>query len=124
MSTINGEKKRKRSDRTQRARENGQEGDDVGARHNKVSLFCQTRLGRWMISDGATRFFVPLRDRVYRDRCLTSTRSASAFTAGRSCSPTDDDKFVGNIDSDTMDKIRPACPVGINSFNERMRVAW
>lgn len=76
-------------------------GPTFGARHNTVSLLCQTGLDRRTGDIGwgneifffARKSMLP-RDRVYRDRSPRDPRVIrAAFTASRS--PTDDDKFGG-----------------------------
>lgn len=51
-----------------------------------------------------------------RDPPALSPLVGRGRSVGRSCSPTDDDKFVDNIDSDTVDKIRPAGLSGWDKF--------
>lgn len=133
LDLCRSERKKERTGPDRIQRMDGQERTTFGARHNTVSLLCQTGLGRRMGDIGwgnevfCARRSMLLRERVYRDRSPRDPRAIRAAFTGRSRSPTDDDKFVDNIDSDTADKIRLARlvprPAGINSFNERVRVA-
>lgn len=127
------ERERTGPDRFQRI--DGPERTIFGARHNTVSLLCQTGLDRRTDNIGwGNKVFRARSSMLPLEYIAIGTRETHAWSAPLSplrsrspTAPTDNDKFVGNIDNDTEDKIRPTRlvprPVGINSFNERVRVA-
>lgn len=99
--------------------------DDIGLRHNTVSLLCQTGLERWTISGEAARFF------VLAAACCRGIERIETY-AIRRLSPfgspvhlrTTINSWVILIVTPWTRSGRPACPIGINSFNERARVTW